>query len=78
MEEEKNNKGILHTLNGEWRYEKFVWLILAFMCFVMAIFTDSSPEILIRDGAFHSSLLFAIMWYLSELRYKLIPEIRVG
>jgi hypothetical protein len=71
------NRSILLKLVGEWSWEKYIVGVLGIACLVDALISnDFGLRSVARDGAFHSALLFLLMFYLSELRYKLVPEAR--
>ena len=79
MNDNEKKKSLIGIMDGEWKHEKVVYLIAGFACLSYAMIDKGFDlPILINDGAFHSSLLFIIMGYLSDLRYKLRPEVRVG
>lgn len=61
---------------GEFSWGRNLMWGLSLLCFIEAIWTTAGTTSLIRDGAFHSALLLGIAGYLSELRYRLIPQSR--
>ncbi|WP_426370209.1 hypothetical protein [Pseudocolwellia sp. HL-MZ7] len=76
MQEANQKKSIFQKFLGEYRWGRnFLWVI-SILCLFDAIWVTAGTGELIRDGAFHSSLLFGIAGYLSELRYRFIPESR--
>jgi hypothetical protein len=76
MQEVNQNKSVLQKLLGEFSWGRNLLWATSVLCFIDAVWTSSGPSGLIRDGAFHSALLFGIAGYLSEIRYRFIPESR--
>ena len=67
----------LKWLLGEWKWEKIIALVCALACLGDAVWTTKGRmHVLIRDGAFHSAMLWAVLFYLSEMRYRLFPDVR--
>lgn len=70
---QKKRMGLL----GEWSWEKYLVLFAGIACLLDALVEQGlAIRSIPRDGAFHSALLFFALFYLSELRYKLFPEVR--
>jgi hypothetical protein len=76
MQEVDQNKSIFQKIVGEYRWARNLLWAVSMLCLFDAIWVTSGGGDLIRDAAFHSSLLFGIAGYLSELRYCLIPSSR--
>jgi hypothetical protein len=80
MDNEKSKKPTFKWLLGEYRWSKYMLWIVAFFCLIEALnstgFGTGGFGRLIRDGAFHSTLLFGIAANLSEFRYRFMPETR--
>jgi hypothetical protein len=69
-------RGLMWFL-GEWKWEKPIPAVLALVFLGDALWTTTGRmHVLIRDGAFHSALLCALGFYLSEMRYRLFPDVR--
>jgi hypothetical protein len=77
--DEQPRKGFLsRVLVGEYRWERWAFAIAALISlFVSYVANDGfwSAEFL-RDGATHTFLLLAVLYYLSDMRYRLFPEVR--
>ena len=63
-------------LQGEWSWEKYIPGILGVACIIDSMITTGGVRELIRDGAFQSGLIFILGAYLSELRYRLLKDVR--
>jgi len=67
----------MRRLFGEFRWEKWLSMVVGVLCLFDAFETNMwNPRAVIRDGAFHSGLLFLVFFYLSEMRYRLFPDVR--
>lgn len=76
-QEGRQKRSVLLTLAGEWSWEKYIAGLIGIVCLLDALISnDFGIRSVARDGAFHSALLFFLMFYLSELRYKLVLEAR--
>ena len=86
----ESNKGqtqkknwVTKCITGEWGWEKWVFFVLGFVCLADALieaFPVQSPtdavRAFIRDGALHTALLFIVLFYLSEMRYRFFEDVR--
>jgi hypothetical protein len=69
-------KSFRQILSGEWSWEKYIPGIFGIACLLEALITTEGLRHLIRDGAFQSGLIFILGAYLSELRYRLLKDVR--
>ena len=61
---------------GEWSWEKYIPGVAGIAVLVYAVIEASSVGGFITSEAFQTSLLLFIGAYLSEMRYKLFPDLR--
>jgi len=62
---------------GESRWEAYVYLIFGSLCLLDALIENGlNVRSLIRDGAFGVAMLWFLMFYASDLRYRLCKEVR--
>ena len=74
-------------LLGEWSWEKWISFVIGVLCVIDSGITTLSGDqpsfvqflrALIRDGAFHTALLFFLLFYCSEMRYRFSKDVRIG
>ncbi len=62
---------------GEWRWERYFCIIAGGLCFLDAVVSNGLDlRALIRDGAFVAAMLWFLMFYASDVRYRLFQQVR--
>ncbi|HUP66014.1 MAG TPA: hypothetical protein VM557_12130 [Thermoanaerobaculia bacterium] len=61
---------------GEWSWEKYIPGVGGLAVLIYAILDAGSLDALLRSGLLHTALLLFIGAYLSEMRYRLFPDLR--
>jgi hypothetical protein len=59
---------------GEYKWEKYVAVGAAIICFADALWTSGTG--MIRDDIFQTGLLFLVLFYVSEFRYRFFRDVR--
>ena len=69
-------KSTWQRLHGEWSWEKYIPGVLGLVCIGDAVVTSDGMRELIRNGALQTGLILIVGAYVSELRYRLLKDVR--
>ena len=61
---------------GEWKWEKYICLIGMGLLLIDSYIVAGGLDGFWRTNSFIAALVFANMFYLSEQRYRLFPDVR--
>ena len=69
-------KSLWQLVHGEWSWEKYIPGVVGLVCIGDAIVTSDGVRGFIRNGALQTGLILIVGAYVSELRYRLLKDVR--